>query len=96
MLLLDQTPPRGASRRGGVKTKVGSPYPNVKVACRAPKTARFRAYETRLRAALIQSTTFPFGRAPIMVAATWPFLNNIMVGMPRTPYFVPVTGCCRC
>src|SRR5690606_32544051 len=33
-----------------------------------------------------------FGSAPILVAATWPSLNSISVGMPRTPYFFGVCG----
>src|SRR5262249_28975530 len=33
-----------------------------------------------------------FGSAPILVAATWPSLNSIKVGMPRTPYFLGVCG----
>src|SRR5271169_5392325 len=32
------------------------------------------------------------GSAPILVAATWPFLNSIRVGMPLTPYLVGVAG----
>ena len=32
------------------------------------------------------------GRAPILVAATWPPLNRIIVGMPRTPYLRGVCG----
>src|SRR2546423_13566833 len=32
------------------------------------------------------------GRAPIFVAATWPPLKTIMVGIPRTPYFIGVCG----
>jgi hypothetical protein len=31
------------------------------------------------------SISLLFGRAPILVAATWPFLNSISVGMPLTP-----------
>src|SRR5579862_6904784 len=30
--------------------------------------------------------------APIFVAATWPPLNSIRVGIPRTPYFFGVWG----
>src|SRR3954452_18938727 len=33
-----------------------------------------------------------FGSAPILVAATWPPLNRIIVGMPRTPYLRGVCG----
>src|SRR3954453_13805219 len=33
-----------------------------------------------------------FGNAPIFVAATWPPLNSIIVGMPRTPYLRGVCG----
>src|SRR3954471_3440050 len=33
-----------------------------------------------------------FGSAPILVAATWPPLNSIIVGMPRTPYLRGVCG----
>src|SRR6266436_1904657 len=33
-----------------------------------------------------------FGKAPILVAATWPSLNSIRVGIPRTPYFFGVCG----
>ena len=40
----------------------------------------------------IQSASCCFGRAPILVAATWPSLNTIRVGMPRTPYFFGVAG----
>src|SRR5207237_3221687 len=36
------------------------------------------------------SISLPLGRAPILVAATWPLLNSIRVGMPRTPYFLGV------
>src|SRR5579883_2109246 len=38
------------------------------------------------------STSLLLGSAPILVAATWPFLNRISVGMPRTPYFIGVCG----
>src|SRR5579883_37530 len=38
------------------------------------------------------STRLLLGKAPILVAATWPFLNRIKVGMPRTPYFMGVCG----
>ncbi len=34
---------------------------------------------------LIHSTSLLFGAAPTCVEATWPFLNSIRVGMPRTP-----------
>ena len=34
----------------------------------------------------------PFGSAPTLVAAGWPFLNRIIVGMPRTPYLVGAAG----
>ena len=34
---------------------------------------------------LIQLTSFCFGSAPILVAATWPFLNSSRVGIDRTP-----------
>src|SRR3954452_15525945 len=33
-----------------------------------------------------------FGSAPILVAATWPPLNSIIVGMPRTPYLRGICG----
>ena len=33
-----------------------------------------------------------FGNAPILVAATWPSLNRIIVGMPRTPNLRGVCG----
>src|SRR4051812_47099806 len=38
------------------------------------------------------SFNFDFGRAPILVAATWPSLKRMRVGMPRTPYFIGVCG----
>src|SRR5690348_1547074 len=38
------------------------------------------------------SASLVLGSAPILVAATWPFLNRISVGMPRTPYFIGVCG----
>src|SRR5581483_3059770 len=40
----------------------------------------------------IQSASCFFGRPPSLVAATWPSLNTIRVGMPRTPYFFGVAG----
>src|SRR3954469_22649329 len=40
----------------------------------------------------IHSASCCFGRAPILVAATWPSLNTIKVGMPRMPYFFGVAG----
>src|SRR5689334_12231655 len=40
----------------------------------------------------IQSASCCFGRAPILVAATWPSLKTIKVGMPRMPYFFGVAG----
>ena len=33
----------------------------------------------------IQSASWRFGMLPILVAATWPSLKIIKVGMPRTP-----------
>src|SRR4051794_9193002 len=47
-----------------------------------------RAYSTDST----HSLSLLFGRAPILVAATWPPLNSIIVGMPRTPYFRGVCG----
>src|SRR5262249_14841088 len=50
------------------------------------------------RAASVSSTlsthwySAVLGSAPILVAATWPFLNSIKVGMPRTPYFDGTIG----
>src|SRR5271155_6023682 len=38
------------------------------------------------------SRSLLLGKAPILVAATWPSLKRIMVGMPRTPYFIGVCG----
>src|SRR5204862_1733565 len=38
------------------------------------------------------SLSLLLGRAPILVAATWPPLNRIIVGMPRTPYLRGVCG----
>src|SRR5207302_8821030 len=38
------------------------------------------------------SKSLLFGSAPILVAATWPPLNRIIVGMPRTPYLRGVCG----
>src|SRR5690606_4166147 len=40
----------------------------------------------------IHSLIFDFGSAPTLVAATWPWLKIIMVGMPRTPYLVGTCG----
>ena len=40
----------------------------------------------------IHSAILLFGIAPTRVAATCPSLNNISVGMPRTPYLVGVCG----
>src|SRR3954449_1246523 len=47
-----------------------------------------RAYRTDST----HSLSLLFGRAPILVAATWPPLNSIIVGMPRTPYLRGVCG----
>src|SRR3954454_13797815 len=47
-----------------------------------------RAYSTDS----IHSLSLLFGSAPIFCAATWPPLNRIIVGMPRTPY---LRGVCR-
>src|SRR3954467_11515727 len=47
-----------------------------------------RAYSTDST----HSLSLLFGRAPILVAAIWPPLNSIIVGMPRTPYFRGVWG----
>src|ERR1700722_2949382 len=33
-----------------------------------------------------------FGTAPTLVAVSWPFLNNIRVGMLRMPYLLGVIG----
>src|SRR5207302_1223860 len=38
------------------------------------------------------SKSLLLGKAPILVAATWPPLNRIIVGMPRTPYLRGVCG----
>src|SRR6266481_2283183 len=38
------------------------------------------------------SCSLALGSEPILVAATWPFLNRMSVGMPRTPYFIGVSG----
>src|SRR6267154_1400695 len=38
------------------------------------------------------SCSLALGSEPILVAATWPFLNRMRVGMPRTPYFIGVSG----
>src|ERR1700685_267823 len=38
------------------------------------------------------STSLLLGRAPILMPATWTFLNMIRVGIPRTPYFIGVCG----
>src|SRR4051812_38295365 len=40
----------------------------------------------------IHSLIFDFGRAPTLVAATWPWLKIISVGTPRTPYLVGTFG----
>src|ERR1700691_1328245 len=40
----------------------------------------------------IHSLILDFGRAPTLVAATWPCEKIIMVGMPRTPYLVGTCG----
>src|SRR5262245_12676392 len=38
------------------------------------------------------STSLLLGNAPILVAATWPPLKSIRVGMPWMPYFLAVFG----
>ena len=48
--------------------------------------ARLVPQESAYSTELTHSTSLLFGSAPILVAATWPFLNSIIVGMPRTPY----------
>src|SRR6185312_8989576 len=40
----------------------------------------------------IHSLILDLGRAPTLVAATWPCEKIIMVGMPRTPYLVGTCG----
>src|ERR1700761_6373260 len=40
----------------------------------------------------IHSLILDFGKAPTLVAATWPSWKIIMVGMPRTPYLVGTCG----
>src|ERR1700744_141752 len=40
----------------------------------------------------IHSLILDLGRAPTLVAATWPWWKIIMVGMPRTPYLVGTCG----
>ena len=38
------------------------------------------------------AVSWDFDRAPTLVASTSPFLNTVSVGMPRTPYFLGVSG----
>ena len=45
----------------------------------------YRAIRAQAIEVLIQLTSFCFGSAPILVAATWPFLNSSRVGIERTP-----------
>jgi hypothetical protein len=40
----------------------------------------------------IHPLSWLFGAAPTLVAAGWPSLKRIMVGMPRTPYFEGASG----
>src|ERR1700679_998922 len=42
--------------------------------------------------ASIHSLILDLGRAPTLVAATWPWEKIIIVGMPRTPYVVGTCG----
>ncbi|SVB09753.1 uncharacterized protein METZ01_LOCUS162607 [marine metagenome] len=41
---------------------------------------------------MIQDTIFDFVVAPTLVPFSSPFLNNSIVGIPLTPYFVGVFG----
>ena len=84
---------RGAGRPVGHPARADA-YPDLWVALSRgrrswPATVSgrplLRAGRPQLTTVLIQLTSFCLGSAPILVAATWPFLNSSSVGIERTP-----------
>src|ERR1700732_740300 len=84
-------------RRAGYVEECSAPPP-IRRAVDPPQARPTRAGPLREGGLRPQSTdsthsaSLVLGSAPILVAATCPFLNRISVGMPRTPYFIGVCG----
>src|SRR3546814_17596849 len=56
------------------------------------RRARLRARHCRESAPSSQPLSALFGAAPTLVSAISPFLNRIIVGLPRTPYLPGASG----
>ena len=74
---------RGAGRPVGHPARADA-HPDLRFALPRGRRAGPQRLSAQLTTVLIQLTSFCLGSAPILVAATWPFLNSSKVGIERT------------